>query len=76
MASSASNQDEYMQIYESLIVQALALQTQSLRQVDSDIYKTPGTLITRSNTKSFRELCHKLILQNKDLINFTIDAKS
>ena len=65
-----------MQIYESLMDQALTQQTQSLRQVDSDIFKTPSTLITRSNTKSFRELCHKLLLQNKELIHFTANAKS
>ena len=65
-----------MQIYEGLMSQALAQQTKSLRQVDSDIFKTHSTLITRSNTKSFRELCHKLLLQNKELIHFAVSTKS
>jgi len=61
-----------MRIYEDLLNEALQQQTQSLKEIDNDLYRSTGNMIGRATTKSFRELCQKLLQQNKELISYTI----
>ena len=63
-----------MRIYEDLLNEALQQQTQSLKEIDNDLYRSTGNMIGRSTTKSFRELCQKLLQQNKELISYTITS--
>ena len=63
-----------MRIYEDLLNDALQQQTQSLKEIDNDLYRSTGNMIGRSTTKSFRELCQKLLQQNKELISHTITS--
>jgi 16S rRNA G527 N7-methylase RsmG len=61
-----------MRIYEDLLNEALQQQTQSLKEIDNDLYRSTGNMISRATAKSFRELCQKLLQQNKELISYTI----
>jgi len=57
-----------MQIFEQLLYQALRQQAFSLKNLDSDLYGSQN-MVTRSNTKSFKDLCQKILYQNKCIID-------